>query len=82
MYWKWSLMISFWVLCTVSAATKIFIIWILRTEDPYALLEEYYQELYEIAKLNLFDSMAHITYPIRYMNGNHRLGWICPAWTI
>ena len=45
-----------------------------KDEDPYALLEEYYQELYEIAKLNLFDSMAHITYPIRYMNGNHRLG--------
>ena len=38
-------------------------------EDPYALLEEYYQELYEIARLNLFDSMAHITYPIRYMSG-------------
>ena len=43
-------------------------------EDPYALLEEYYQELYEIARLNLFDSMAHITYPIRYMNGKHHLG--------
>ena len=36
--------------------------------------EEYYQELYEIARLNLFDSMAHITYPIRYMNGKHHLG--------
>ena len=56
-------MISFWVPCTVSAAMKIF-----------ALLEEYYQELYEIARLNLFDSMAHITYPIRYMNGKHHLG--------
>lgn len=42
--------------------------------DPYALLEEYYGELYEIAKLNLFDSLAHITYPIRYMNGKHHLG--------
>ena len=45
-----------------------------KDEDPYALLEEYYQELYEVAKLNLFDSMAHITYPIRYMNGTHHLG--------
>lgn len=45
-----------------------------KDEDPYALLEEYYQELYEIARLNLFDSMAHITYPIRYMNGKHHLG--------
>ena len=42
--------------------------------DPYALLEEYYKELYEIAKLNLFDSMAHISYPIRYMNGKCGLG--------
>ena len=45
-----------------------------RDEDPYALLEEYYRELYEIARLNLFDSLAHITYPIRYMNGKHHLG--------
>ena len=42
--------------------------------DPYALLEEYYTELIGIAKLDLFDSMAHISYPIRYMNGNYNLG--------
>ncbi len=42
-------------------------------EDPYALLEKYYKELYEIARLNMFDSLAHITYPIRYMNGTSHL---------
>lgn len=59
---------------TVSAAMKDFYFMDFQDEDPYALLEEYYQELYEIARLNLFDSMAHITYPIRYMNGKHHLG--------
>ena len=42
--------------------------------DPYALLAEYYEELIAIAKLGLFDSMAHISYPVRYMNGNYDLG--------
>lgn len=45
-----------------------------KDRNPYALLEEYYKELYEVAKLNLFDSLAHISYPIRYMNGKYHLG--------
>lgn len=45
-----------------------------KKEDPVALLEEYYTDLYQTAKTNLYDSLAHITYPIRYINGKYKLG--------
>lgn len=32
-----------------------------------AVLERYYQEVYQLAKWNKFDSLAHITYPYRYI---------------
>ncbi|MEG0693694.1 MAG: histidinol-phosphatase HisJ family protein [Oscillospiraceae bacterium] len=32
-----------------------------------AALEKYYNEVYELAKWNKFDSLAHITYPYRYI---------------
>ncbi len=34
--------------------------------DTDKLLESYYNELIEIAKLNIGDTIAHITYPLRY----------------
>lgn len=42
--------------------------------DPYALLEKYYKELYKTAQTNLYDALAHITYPMRYINGRAGLG--------
>lgn len=41
------------------------------TVDVYALLTAYYEQLLEMAKWNRFDIMAHITYPLRYMVGDH-----------
>lgn len=38
------------------------------------LLETYLQSLLELAKTDYFDSLAHLTYPLRYMNGREGLG--------
>ena len=38
--------------------------------DIYKLLEKYYEEMYRTVKLDNFDSFAHITYPLRYIEGN------------
>ena len=39
-------------------------------ETAPQILERYFYELLELAKQNLFDSLAHITYPMRYIVGN------------
>ncbi len=36
-------------------------------------LEVYYKEYIELAKWNRFDSLAHLTYPIRYIWGKYRI---------
>ena len=38
------------------------------------LLERYLQSLLALAKTDYFDSLAHLTYPLRYMNGREELG--------
>jgi len=41
------------------------------TDEIYDLLEKYAQELYQLALWGHFDTMAHITYPLRYICGNY-----------
>lgn len=41
--------------------------------DPYALLDEYFNEELALAKWGKFDTLAHLTYPLRYMCGNYGL---------
>lgn len=40
-------------------------------EDVYLLLSQYYDELLQMAKWNQFDVLGHITYPLRYICGDH-----------
>ena len=40
--------------------------------DIYKLLGEYVDTLYEHAAWGHFDTMAHITYPLRYINGEQK----------
>lgn len=42
--------------------------------DIYSLLETYYDTLYRHAAWGHFDSMAHLTYPLRYINGEQKRG--------
>ncbi|MCR4925192.1 MAG: histidinol-phosphatase HisJ family protein [Clostridiales bacterium] len=35
------------------------------------LLEEYFKEVYEMVKWNGFDTLAHLTYPLRYIKGEN-----------
>ena len=42
--------------------------------EGQALLETYLQSLLALAKTDYFDSLAHLTYPLRYMNGREGLG--------
>ncbi len=39
-------------------------------EDVNALLTAYYTDMYELCKWNKFDILAHITYPLRYIEGD------------
>lgn len=39
-------------------------------ENTYSLLDRYCDELLELAQQNLFDSLAHLDYPLRYIIGN------------
>ena len=39
-------------------------------ETASTLLERYWEELLEVAEQNLFDSLAHLDYPLRYIVGN------------
>ncbi len=38
--------------------------------DIYKLLDEYFEEELELAKWGKFDTLAHLTYPLRYMVGD------------
>lgn len=38
------------------------------------LLETYFQSLLTLVKTDFFDSLAHLSYPLRYMNGREGLG--------
>lgn len=39
--------------------------------DIYKLLDEYFDEELELAQWGKFDTLAHLTYPLRYMVGEH-----------
>ena len=39
--------------------------------DCMKLLEEYFEQVLELAKWAKFDSLGHLTYPLRYMVGNY-----------
>ncbi len=39
-------------------------------ENAYSLLDRYCDELLELARQNLFDSLAHLDYPLRYITAN------------
>ena len=39
----------------------------------YGLIQRYLDELLEIARMGRFDVLGHLTYPLRYMAGKHRL---------
>lgn len=38
-------------------------------KDPRELLDRYFHEIYELVRWNRFDSLAHLTYPLRYIVG-------------
>lgn len=40
-----------------------------RQRDPLKLLERYFLELLNIARWNRFDALGHLTYPLRYIEG-------------
>lgn len=40
-------------------------------DEIYTQLEKYYSEMFEVIKWGRFDSFAHITYPLRYIEGIH-----------
>lgn len=42
--------------------------------DPGELLSAYYDEMEHMVDWGEFDVLAHITYPLRYMNGEHKKG--------
>ncbi len=39
--------------------------------DPQMLVDNYYKEIYEICGVGCFDVLAHLTYPLRYIEGEH-----------
>lgn len=41
--------------------------------DPYPLLDRYYHDLLMLVEWGNFDSLAHLTYPLRYMIGKYHL---------
>ena len=41
-------------------------------ERIYELLSEYFNEMLILAKWNGFDTLAHLTYPLRYIVGNYK----------
>ncbi len=38
-----------------------------------ALLENYYNEVYKLCELGCFDSLGHLTYPLRYITGDFKI---------
>ena len=41
--------------------------------DVYALLQQYFENIYRLCEWNQFDSLAHLTYPLRYITGKHKI---------
>lgn len=41
--------------------------------DVQALLTDYFEKELELARWNGFDSLAHLTYPLRYIVGKHKI---------
>lgn len=41
--------------------------------EPYALLDRYFDGLLEICKWGNFDVLAHLTYPLRYITGKQKI---------
>ncbi len=44
-----------------------------QTADVSALLEQYFQEIYDMVLWGQFDTLAHITYPLRYIEGREKI---------
>lgn len=42
-------------------------------ENVKVIMKNYFEEMYEMVKWGRFDSLAHITYPIRYMTGEQKV---------
>ena len=41
--------------------------------DPFKLLRQYFDMLIELCEWGNFDSLAHLTYPVRYIKGNYNI---------
>ncbi len=41
--------------------------------DVYSLLDRYFDAILELCRWNQFDSLAHLTYPLRYIKGNAKI---------
>lgn len=41
--------------------------------DVYVLLQQYFENIYRLCEWNQFDSLAHLTYPLRYITGKHKI---------
>ena len=41
--------------------------------DVYDLLGRYFENIYTLCEWNNFDSLAHLTYPLRYIPGKHKI---------
>ena len=41
--------------------------------DVYDLLGRYFENIYTLCEWNNFDSLAHLTYPLRYITGKHKI---------
>lgn len=41
--------------------------------DVYKLLEKYFENIYKLCEWNRFDSLAHLTYPLRYITGKYKI---------
>lgn len=41
--------------------------------DVYELLQKYFENIYKLCEWNQFDSLAHLTYPLRYITGKHKI---------
>ena len=44
-----------------------------KDKDVYDLLSRYFQKELELAKWDGFDSLAHLTYPLRYIVGEQKI---------
>ena len=40
-------------------------------DEVYGLLDKYFEEMLLLSKWNGFDTLAHLTYPLRYIMGNY-----------